>query len=230
MTNLIFKRQLGFSNVVFEGFRIYLLKFREIFLITLVAIIPAIFLFGLRLDMQSRATSITGGTLFLFIILLLIELLVGTITSMSIAILAEKVVKRENVSVIDVLKIALSKWGGAFVTILLAGVIILAANSLVNHPRYHFFCKLCFCPSCNCIARQAWNKRTGLQPRSRERTMVASFLVHIGDGIDSMGSRPCHHISVEQTNRKFLSPYCDQFYSSNHKQRIHRHAGGVLFK
>ena len=43
-----------------------------------------------------------------------------------------------------------------------------------------------------------------------------------------MGSRPCHHISVEQTNRKFLSPYCDQFYSSNHKQRIHRHAGGVL--
>jgi|GEM_PF-6398908 hypothetical protein len=68
MTNLIFKRQLGFSNVVFEGFRIYLLKFREIFLITLVAIIPAIFLFGLRLDMQSRATSITGGTLFLFII------------------------------------------------------------------------------------------------------------------------------------------------------------------
>jgi hypothetical protein len=72
------------------------------------------------------------------VILLLIELLVGTITSMSIAILAEKVVKRENVSVIDVLKIALSKWGGAFVTILLAGVIILAATLLLIIPGIIF--------------------------------------------------------------------------------------------
>lgn len=142
--NLIVKeRKLEFWDIISQGWKIFWFKFRDIFFVSIIAQIPT-YAISFLSSTLSQDLSGNTSTIFILIFLFIITIFLGLISSMSVATIVENIVDGKDVTLLEVIKESSNKWGGAFVTMLLSGIIQVALTLLFVIPGiiysvYYFF-------------------------------------------------------------------------------------------
>lgn len=135
MNTIVNERKLGFFEILGEGLKIFLFRFVDISLIALGSFVPtSLLLVFLSERLSSQETAIDAVSLFASLLLLFSQVVISIVASMSIAIITEKVVNNRHISMVEAIKYAASKWGGAVTTSLFASVIIFGLTLLLIIP------------------------------------------------------------------------------------------------
>lgn len=135
MNTIVNERKLDFIDIVSEGLRISFFKIKDISLLALVSFIPTgLMMVAVAEAFPSEDTPIDVVKILLVLFLLLVQAIISLIASMSVAVITEKVVDNEPISIIEAVKYATSKWGSAFMTSLLVSVIVFGLSLLFVIP------------------------------------------------------------------------------------------------
>jgi len=133
MDTIVNERKLGFLEIVSEGSRILTFKIKNISLIALLSILPGT-LFTLFSLKEFQGIENNPSLIFLAFCLLLLQGIFTLIGSMSIALIVEKVVAKEDISATAAIKHALSKLGKGITTSLLVLIIVFGLTLLLVIP------------------------------------------------------------------------------------------------
>jgi uncharacterized membrane protein len=137
MQTIVKERKLGFWDFINEGLRIFVFRIKDFSLLALGSIIPSTLLLALASEEFSSSSTETNiiKIAILFSILIL-QVLIGLVVSMSSAIITENIIEGKSISLADSIKLAASKWGRAFTTQLLAFIIIFGLTLLLFIPGF----------------------------------------------------------------------------------------------
>ena len=117
MNTIVNERKLNFIEIVSEGSRILSFKIKDISLIALLSILPAILLSLFALGgFQFQGVEKNPYLVFLVFSLLLLQWIFTLMGSMSIALIVEKVVAKEDVTATEAIKYTLPKLGKGIIT------------------------------------------------------------------------------------------------------------------
>lgn len=127
-------KRFGLGDIFRVGWNIYLSKFVKIFTIILCIYIPLeVILALIPVNYLSDTCGVRGLRLYLNIVRLL-EFLISSIATMSVAYLVERSLLEQDVTWKDALRLGFSRWPSAIGTGLLAGIILLGLFLLLIIP------------------------------------------------------------------------------------------------
>jgi hypothetical protein len=135
MNTIVKERKLGFFDIIKEGLKIFFFKFKDIALMVLGFILPYYIVYRYFYpSMMAGGAEVDAGMLLLLTFLLLLQLLIGIILQMSIAVIVEGVVNRRDISAAAALRHALSRFGGAVTASFLTFIVVFALLLLLIVP------------------------------------------------------------------------------------------------
>jgi hypothetical protein len=134
MTADIHDTQYGLGKIIREGWRVYSSRVADILPVVLIVYAP--FLALLAVMPEEALTESLGRTGFLFLQQSLFVLFgfIALISNVGVAHIVEKTVLGGHVGWRDALRFGASRWGSAFVTNLLAGLILFGLTLLLIIP------------------------------------------------------------------------------------------------
>lgn len=135
MNTIVNKRKLAFTDIINEGLKIFFFKFKDVFLLLVLLFVPFSFLnilFAENISLETNSATVVS--VLLAILLLLVQFIIGLISAMSIAVIMEKVVENQTISLLEAVKFSVSKCWRAFTTSLLASLIVMGLTILLVIP------------------------------------------------------------------------------------------------
>lgn len=137
MKTIVKERKLDFWDFINESLRIFLFRIKDFSLLALGSIIlSSLTMVLISEEFSSENTTTNIIKIVLLFSILILQILIGLVISMSSAIITEHVVEGKSISLKDSIKLATSKWGGAFTTQFLASIIILGLTLLLFIPGF----------------------------------------------------------------------------------------------
>ncbi len=126
---------MDFVDFITEGVRIFFFRIKDFSLLALAAMIPTGLLILLAAGvLPARGTAAIGVKIILLVLGLALQVVVSLITSMSSKIITQSVVDNKSISLGGAIQSASSMVGTAFMTQLLASLIVLGLSFLLFIP------------------------------------------------------------------------------------------------
>ena len=175
---------MDFMDFISEGFKIFLFRIKDFSLLALSTVVPLSLLLAIvasGLPSQDNETNIVK--IILLCVILLFQVIVSLVASMSIKLITESIIKQKPISLTNAIKLAWSKWGRAFTTQLLTSLIILGFSLLLIIPGFIYSIYYIFV-----LDAVALRDKDGMEALKYSKTLIEGqwwriFWISMGIGI-----------------------------------------------
>lgn len=137
MKTIVNQRSMDFTDFISEGFKIFFFRIKDFSLLALITVVPLSLLLAIVASgVPSQDNQVNIVKIILLCLVLLFQVTVALVASMSIKLIAESIIEQKPLSLTDAIKLAWPKWGRAFTTQLLTSLIILGLSLLLIIPGF----------------------------------------------------------------------------------------------